>query len=95
MKFIAIKKNYPNVTLGNEEAILNLDTGNYIFINEVGTCIWSMIKEKKLITQNEIVDRLSNEYDVTRETCEKEVMDFINMNVELGILMIKDNESDV
>ncbi|SJZ50167.1 PqqD family peptide modification chaperone [Sediminibacterium ginsengisoli] len=53
--------------VGTETVMMDLESGDYIGLNEVGTDIWEKIPEPKII--GELVDQLIAEYDVKAEQC--------------------------
>ena len=57
--------------LAGEAVILNLQSGQYFGLNEVGTRIWSLIQEPT--TLGAIVDALLKEYDVTPDQLERDL----------------------
>ena len=50
---------------------LNLNTGNYYTLNEVGSRIWIMLYSNK--TSDDVVDQILSEYDVTSEVVEQDL----------------------
>jgi hypothetical protein len=62
--------------LAGESVILNLKSGTYFGLNEVGSTIWSLIQEPKSV--EEICQMILQEYDVDPQTCEREVQSLLN-----------------
>lgn len=58
--------------LGGELAILNLKTGIYYGLDEVGGRIWGLLKESR--TVREVRDVILQEYAVDDATCERDLM---------------------
>lgn len=58
--------------LGGELAILNLKTGIYFGLDEVGARIWSLVNEKR--TVREIRDVIMDEYAVDGPRCESDLV---------------------
>jgi hypothetical protein len=56
----------------NEEVILNLKTGTYFGLDEVGTVIWDQIKSGKTLA--DILENLVGQYDSKPETIEKDLL---------------------
>jgi hypothetical protein len=52
--------------LDGEAVILDLESGTYFGLNEVGTRLWQLAGEGR--SETEIVDTLVAEYDADRET---------------------------
>ncbi len=58
--------------LGDEAVILNLKSGVYHGLNEVGARVWNFIQQAK--TVKEILEMLLQEYDVDVEQCNKDLI---------------------
>ena len=48
---IVVSSSQVSSDLGDETAILNLDSGVYYGLSNVGTCIWNLIAEPKTVAQ--------------------------------------------
>lgn len=72
---IILKKKLNVTDLAGEKVMVDFDNGKYFLIKGVGNDIWEMIQNE--ITPNEIIEKLLSEYDVSREECEKSVMEFL------------------
>ena len=72
---IVLKKKLNVTDLAGEKVMVDFDNGKYFLIKGVGNDIWEMIQNE--ITPNEIIEKLLLEYDVSREECEKSVMEFL------------------
>lgn len=57
--------------LGGEMAILNLKTGTYFGLNEVGARIWNFLSEDR--TVREIRELIMQEYAVDSSRCEQDI----------------------
>ena len=53
--------------LGDEAVILNLDSGVYYGLNEVGARVWELIQQPQSFS--ELLRVLLEEYDVSMEAC--------------------------
>lgn len=63
--------NYVFIATGDEA----LDFGGIITVNEVGALIWKTLE--KGATSEEIVDAVCAEYDIDRETADKDAKEFV------------------
>ncbi len=72
---IVLRKKLNVTDLSGEKVMVDFDNGKYFLIKGVGNDIWDMIQDE--ITPNEIIEKLLSEYDVSREECEKSVMEFL------------------
>ena len=61
--------------LDGEKVMMNLDKGEYVMMNEVGSRIREIISEP--INVKEIISTLRNEYEVDEETCKDTVIEFL------------------
>ncbi|MCK4726701.1 MAG: PqqD family protein [Anaerolineales bacterium] len=59
----------------DEAVIMSIESGSYHVINETGRRIWELLEQPKTVA--EICDILSEEFDVDRDTCQKEVLQYI------------------
>lgn len=54
---------------------LNLNSGQYYTLNEIGTQIWTLIAEQQ--SQKSIIDHIMSEYDVGRENVEQDLLNLL------------------
>jgi hypothetical protein len=62
---IEIEENVLFRELNGEAVILNVETGNYFGLDQVGTRAWILIREHK--TLSKVVGLMEAEYDVSRD----------------------------
>ncbi len=72
---IVMKKKLNVTDLAGEKVMIDFETGKYFMIKGTGNDIWDMLQEE--ITPAQIIEKLLQEYDVTKEECEKCVMEFL------------------
>lgn len=70
-RIVAIKKQV-STDLGGEVAILQLRSGIYYSLNEVGARIWELVQEPHSV--NDILSALLDEYEVAPEECERDLL---------------------
>ena len=61
-----------------------LDFNGLITVNEVGAFVWKILQED--VTEEDIVKRVLEEYEVDEETAKNDVEEFIEKLVKGGIL---------
>jgi hypothetical protein len=61
--------------LDGEVAILNLRTGDYYGLDDVGASVWRLVHEPRSVA--EIIDGITAEYDVDPAQCKKDVIELI------------------
>lgn len=67
-----------------EAVLLDLDSGQYYGLNDVGTRIWQLTQEGH--PPSAICDCLVDEYDVPREDAEHDVTQFLEDLADKGLL---------
>ena len=55
-----------------------------IILNDSARILWELLSEDK--TENELVERLLEEYDITRDTAEKDVSEFLSVIDKAGLI---------
>lgn len=73
--------------LDGEAIILNLATGIYFGLDEVGTRLWALVTESGPLQR--AVDVMAGEYDVDRPALEQDVLELAGGLVDKGLLQIK------
>ena len=68
---VVATKDKASADLAGEAVILDLKSGVYYGLNDVGTQIWNLIQEPK--TVNEIRDAILSEYSVEPEQCDRDL----------------------
>lgn len=72
--------------LNGEIVMMDLEKGRYFSLNGVGSRIWEIIEEP--IGINKIVDCLLEEYDVNRNECEENVLEFLDKLDDANIIFV-------
>jgi phage baseplate assembly protein W len=81
---VVAAKDQIGCSLGEEEIILDLASGVYYGLNNVGSRIWELIQ--KPITVGEIVDIVLSEYDAEPAGCVNDISRFLAEMAEHGLL---------
>lgn len=89
-RFEAVKEHLYSEIKG-EGVILSLKNGKYYGVNPVGASIWQVIQSPS--TLREIQTAITREYDVDQETCNQEVLAFLEQMVNEELIEIV-NEKD-
>lgn len=69
-----------------EVTMMNVQTGKYYGLTSVGARIWTLIEHSMPIS--DVCDRLLAEYRVGRDTCEREVVTFVQQMAEEGVVTV-------
>ncbi|MBC7233754.1 MAG: PqqD family protein [Chloroflexi bacterium] len=72
--------------LGGEAVLLNLQSGKYYGLDEVGTRMWSLLVQHGKVRQ--AYDALLAEYDVSEERLQEDLLDFVDELVSHGLLQV-------
>lgn len=81
------KSNIDIVDIDGQKAMMDLEQGKYFILNDVASSIWDIISEPCSIKY--IVTRLSNEYDVDDNICEKYTIEFIERLKDAKLIEVK------
>ena len=82
---IRMKKKRNVTDLAGEKVMVDFEQGKYFCIKGVGNDIWDMLEEKEMSVE-QILHKLLEEYEVTEEVCEKEVLEFLKKLEQAEIL---------
>lgn len=74
--------------LGGEAVILNLKTGVYHGLNQVGTQIWNLIQQPQRVEK--IKQVLLQEYEVEAEVCMSDLLELLNNLKTTGLVEVRD-----
>lgn len=65
--------------------MLDIETGKYYNLGDVGGRIWEILEEEMTIKQ--LIEKLMQEYDVTEEQCQKDIEPFLEKMMERGLVI--------
>lgn len=74
--------------LGEEAVILHTERGIYFGLDPVGTRVWQLIQEPRLVS--DICDSITREYEVERDRCEQDVLTLLDNMAEAGLVEFSD-----
>ncbi|HLK80704.1 MAG TPA: PqqD family protein [Xanthobacteraceae bacterium] len=74
--------------LQGEAAILNLKTGVYYGLDDVGASVWRMLDGPRRV--DELIDALLGEYEVDRDECQRDVIALLGELAVRGLIEIRD-----
>jgi hypothetical protein len=81
-------KDQVSADLAGEAAILNLKSGVYYGLNEVGARIWQLMQEPRTVTT--IRDTLLEEYEVEPDSCERDLLALLRDLAIAGLIEVRD-----
>jgi hypothetical protein len=73
-------------SLGDEAVILQLESGTYYGLNEVGARVWQLICESTSVQQ--IRDALLAEYDVEAGRCEQDLLSLLQKLADESLIEV-------
>jgi hypothetical protein len=88
---IKVAKEQVSCDLAGEAVILNLKSGQYFGLNEVGARIWALIQEPK--TVDELLQALFEEYDVTLDQLERDLLALLEKMVAKKLIEVGNEKS--
>ena len=81
---IIMKKKLNITDWSGEKVMVDFETGKYFLIKGAGNDIWDMIQLET--TPGEIIENLMQEYEVSREECERSVHEFLEQLQKLNFI---------
>jgi hypothetical protein len=73
--------------LDGEAIILNLATGMYFGLDEIGTRLWALVTESG--TLRHAVDVMAGEYDVDRPALEGDALELAGQLIDKGLVQVR------
>ncbi|MBP1949023.1 lasso peptide biosynthesis PqqD family chaperone [Virgibacillus litoralis] len=70
--------------MDGEKVMLSIHNGKYYNLGEMGGEIWELLKEP--ITVQNLIASLTEQYDVEHSECEEQVLSFLTLLLEEGIV---------
>jgi hypothetical protein len=84
-RFIQNKKIIQS-TIGEEVVMMDMDSGFYFGMNGVGSVIWRHLSKE--ITLDDLIDKLMSEFNVNKQTCEADTIEFLDNLLEKNIIRV-------
>lgn len=81
---VVATKRQVSCALAEESAILDMQSSVYYGMNAVATRVWNLLQHPKSI--REIRDAIVDEYDVTSEQCERDVLELLDQMKSEGLI---------
>lgn len=83
---VVASKNQVASDLAGETVLLSMTTAHYYGLADVGARIWELIREPTTVSA--ICSVISNEYDVTPDRCEADVIQFLRDLASNGLIEV-------
>ncbi len=72
--------------VGNEVVLMSTEKGVYYGLNPVGAWVWSLLGEP--VPVHELCEKIVEEFEVTLEQCQEEVLELLKELQEQGLISI-------
>lgn len=83
---VVATKEQVSSSINEDTVILNIKSGVYYSLNNVGSSIWNLIQQPKTI--EEIRESLINEYEVDSTQCDREVLALLQELESVGLIEV-------
>ncbi len=83
---MVVSQDQVSCDLAGEAAILELKTGTYFGLDEVGASVWNLIAQPRRVI--EVRDALLAQYDVEAEQCGRELIELLDALHERGLIQV-------
>ena len=83
---VVVSKHQISCDLAGEAAILELKSGTYFGLDEIGATVWNLIAQPRRVV--EVRDALIDQYDVEAERCGRELIELLDELQERGLIEI-------
>jgi len=87
MPKISIKADVVSRKVQDEEVVLDLGSGTYFGLNEIGTKVWEMLKEK--VPLEHLSEKIAEEYEVSLKRAQKDVNTLVMTLEKKGLIEIQ------
>ena len=84
-------KNQISSDLGGEAVILNMNTGTYHGLNEVGAFVWNLIEQPQVV--KDIQQRLLQEYEIESSVCANDLLALLNDLQGAALIEVKNEKT--
>ena len=83
-KKIVLKKQIEVTELAGEKVMIDFESGKYFLVKGVGNDIWDYLQKET--TAADIINHLLEDYEVSPEVCEAQVMQFLGKMEEYSFI---------
>jgi hypothetical protein len=74
--------------MGDEVVVLDLGSGTYYGLDDLGARIWTLMEQPVALAT--IREAIMSEYEVDAETCERDILAFLNKMQVAGLVEVGD-----
>ena len=76
--------NLIGASLDEELVMMSVEHGQYYGLGGVGPRVWELIEAPR--TYEQLVEQILEEFEVEREVCEKDMLEFLEQMEKLGLV---------
>jgi hypothetical protein len=87
---VAINNHVVSRELEGEAVILNLESGTYFGLNEVGTRIWSLIQEHGSLRK--VFEVMQEQYDASPQELETDTLQLVDQLRSMGLVSLANSQ---
>jgi hypothetical protein len=84
---LCASKDQVSSEIGGEAVILNLQSGTYYGLDEVGNRIWELIQTPRSV--KEVQETILGEYEVESDQCEKDLIALLQLLADENLIEIE------
>ena len=88
---LSVPENVLSQGVEDEMVLLDLESGQYFGLNEVGARIWSLFQEG--LTGSAVLGALLQEYDVSEEQLSSDIQKFLDHLLSLRLVAVHENHT--
>jgi len=85
---VSVSSNQVSADLGTEVAILNVLTGTYHGLDEVGNRVWALVQSP--ISIGDVKETILVEYEVDAVTCDRDLKELFQALSAAGLIEVND-----
>ncbi len=74
-------------TIDGEVVVMNIQDGQYYGMDDIGSRIWNLLETPRTI--DALIGELLAEFDIERQTCEKDILPFLERLLVAGLICIR------
>ncbi|MBQ4551084.1 MAG: lasso peptide biosynthesis PqqD family chaperone [Oscillospiraceae bacterium] len=71
--------------MNGSAVMMDIMTGKYYNLGQIGGRIWEILEEPMTVAA--LVEKLTDEYDVSAEQCRSDILPFLDTLLERGLLL--------
>lgn len=93
LSIIEAVKDHISSDLGGEAVILNLQSGVYFGLNQVGAEIWKMVQEPKTVQQ--VKNMVLEQFEVEPQQCQEDIIALLQELEKNQLVTVKNDQASL